>query len=131
MADDNLVPDLLDRRCRTGPRAGGLDGGGDVGQVVVLQLQGRSAQPPVDLTGLRAPTIAPVTPGQASVQATATAATRRRAARRPAAARRPGPVGRQSRLGEVGVGGAPVAGSRRAARAAVNAPVSRPEAIGL
>ena len=45
---------------------------------------------PSTCSGVRAPTIAPVTPGQASVQAMATATTMCRAARRSAAARRAG-----------------------------------------
>ncbi len=42
-------------RCGPGPGAGGADRGGDVGHVVVLQLQVRGRQPAVDLTGTAGP----------------------------------------------------------------------------
>src|SRR5712692_5513496 len=82
--------------------------------------------------GRRAPTIAPVTPGQASVQATATAPTLVpwRWAIGPSAAARPRLRSRRSPLNS-GERDRQSSAGRRAARARVNVPLSRPACIGL
>jgi len=47
----SLVRSGQSRRRGSGIGPGGVDGGGDVGQVVFLQFQGRRGQPAVDLPG--------------------------------------------------------------------------------
>jgi hypothetical protein len=64
---------LRDRWALSG--TGAHDGIGNLLQVGCGQLQGRGTDPAVYLWGERPPTMAPVTAGQASTQATATADT--------------------------------------------------------